>query len=319
MDFAEIFKVAGILTPVFACVLAGALMRRFGFIDEALAAGLNKLMFWVALPCLITTSIAGGAKSANWGGTAAALAVTVLFMAVLSWISAPILGIRRESRGSFTQSVFRSNNAYVGIPVILSAFEKTPALREHAASVAILTLAPCLILYNVLAVIVLQKTGPNASTLVKIRKVASGVMKNPLIIASIAGSLILFLQIHIPEPVFNSARLIGEMSTPGALIALGASLTADRFRTSLAGAHAAAFLKLAVCPATGAAVSSLFGLAPVERFVVIAYLSCPTAVASFVMAKAMGGDAGLAGSTVALTTVYSVFSLALAILFAMPS
>ena len=84
------------------------------------------------------------------------------------------------------------------------------------------------------------------------------------------------------------------------------------------GACAAAVVKLAVCPLLGAAICAAMGLPPLHRFVVVTYLSCPSAVASFVMADAMGGDAPLAAASVALTTLLSAFSLSAAILLFLP-
>ena len=108
------------------------------------------------------------------------------------------------------------------------------------------------------------------------------------------------------------------MATPGSLIALGATLTPDRLRASIADAHKTALLKLVVCPLLGVAVCAALGLPPLHRFIVLCYLACPSAVASYVMAEAMGGDARLAGSAVALTTVYSALSLAAVLLLALP-
>ena len=108
------------------------------------------------------------------------------------------------------------------------------------------------------------------------------------------------------------------MATPGSLIALGATLTPARLRASIADAHKAALLKLVVCPMLGVVVCALLGLPPLHRFIVLCYLACPSAVASYVMAEAMGGDARLAGSAVALTTLYSAFSLAAVLLLFTP-
>ena len=80
---------------------------------------------------------------------------------------------------------------------------------------------------------------------------------------------------------------------------------------ALRGAHIACVLKLLVCPLLGAILAYGIGLKPDARFVALIYLTCPTAVASFVMAQAMKGDDVLAGGAVALSTLYSVLALAL--------
>ena len=156
-----------------------------------------------------------------------------------------------------------------------------------------------------------------------------GILKNPLILACLSGLALLALRLRLgvspadwaasPNPFLKTMRLFGTMATPGSLIALGATLTPDRLRASIADAHKAALLKLVACPLLGLAVCLALGLPPLHRFIVLCYLACPSAVASYVMAEAMGGDARLAGSAVALTTVYSALSLAAVVLLALPA
>ena len=315
------------LSPVFLVVLLGAVLRGTGFVTERFASDLNRFVFWVSLPVFLFTSImlsdfVDGSLSAS-----AAMACATLAVAALSWFAAPLFGISARSRGSFCQSVFRSNNAYVGLPVILFAFAGEPeATQTSVRAIAALALAPCLILYNVLAVIVLMPNAegafdgetadaPRARPRIPLRKLLRGIARNPLIVACVAGSAALALRqefdLEPPEWLVRTLRQIGSLAGPGALFALGGSLTPQRLRTAMRGAHAVALLKLVACPLFGALFAYAFHLAPQARFVALAYLTCPTAVASFVMAKAMKGDEVLAGGAVALTTLYSVPALAI--------
>ena len=147
--------------------------------------------------------------------------------------------------------------------------------------------------------------------------------KNPLIVSCLAGVALLVLRLRtgagLPAPVAKTVDMFGQMATPGSLLALGASLEPSRVRLAFRGACLSAVFKLALCPLFGAAFCAIVGLPPMHRFVVVAYLACPSAVASFVMAEAMGGDGQLAGASVALTTVLSALSLSAAILFALPA
>ncbi len=146
------------------------------------------------------------------------------------------------------------------------------------------------------------------------RRLLRGFAHNPLIVACVAGSVALLLKqktgLELPEFLSRTLHQIGSLAGPGALFALGGSLTPQRLRSALRGAHVVAALKLVVCPLLGALFAWLFQLGPDARFVALAYLTCPTAVASFVMAQAMKGDDVLAGGAVALTTLYSVPALA---------
>jgi len=322
-----ILSVLGILFPIFFLLALGAALRHTGFLTEAFASGLNRLVFYGALPCLLVDSISRSDPTAGAGTASLALALGTVLIAAVAWFAAVPLGVSRASRPSFCQSVFRSNNAYVGLPVMALAFAGGPHEKAGMA-LAMLTLAPCLLLYNGMAVLVLTRPDESAPPLRRIARVLLGFCRNPLILACLSGLALLLLRLRLgigPEewaksgsPVLKTVRLFGTMATPGSLIALGATLTPERLRASLADAHKAAVLKLAVCPLLGLCVCLALGLPPLHRFIVLTYLACPSAVASYVMAESMGGDARLAGSSVALTTIYSAFSLAAVLLFAAP-
>ena len=320
-------SILAIIFPVFALLALGAAMRHFGFLGEAFAEGLNKLVFYGALPCLLVGSISASDPIAGSGTASLALALSTVGIAVVAWVAAVPMGVARFSRPSFCQSVFRSNNAYVGIPVMALAFAGRP-FETDGMAVAMLTLAPCLLLYNGMAVIVLTRPDESAPPLRRLARVCVGILKNPLVLACLAGLGLLGLRLKLGispgdwaasgNPFLKTIRLFGTMATPGSLLALGATLTPERLRASLADAHKAALLKLVVCPLLGLGVCTLLGLPPLHRFIVLCYLACPSAVASYVMAEAMGGDARLAGSAVALTTLYSAFSLAAVLLLFTP-
>lgn len=313
--------VAGIVFPVFALLALGAALRRSGFLSPKFAGELNKLVFYGALPCLLVDSIRRADPEAGSGASALALALATLATFAVAWLAAVPCGVPRASRATFCQTVFRSNNAYVGIPVMALALAGTPD-EAHGLAVATLTLAPCLLLYNALGVAVLTKPGAGESRARRMLDVALGIARNPLILGCLCGLALLALKnragVVPPRPVAETVRIFGTMATPGSLVALGASLDLGRVRACLRGACAAAVVKLAVCPLIGAAICAALDLPPLHRFVVVTYLSCPSAVASFVMAEAMGGDAPLAAASVALTTVLSVFSLSATILLFLP-
>ena len=320
-------SVVSILFPVFAMLALGAWLRHSGFLSESFAAGLNKLVFHGALPCFLVDSISRSDPTAGSGRASLALALATVGIAVLAWALAVPMGVSRASRPSFCQTVFRSNNAYVGLPVMALAFAGRPVASEGMA-LAMLTLAPCLLLYNAMAVVVLTRPDETAPPLRRFLRVLLGILRNPLILACLGGLALLGIRMRLGlspadwaasgNPFLKTVRLFGTMATPGSLVALGASLTPERLRASVADAHKAAFLKLAVCPLLGLAVCAALGLPSLHRFIVLTYLACPSAVASYVMAEAMGGDARLAGSAVALTTVYSAVPLSAVLLFLAP-
>lgn len=311
------------LAPVFMLVLLGAALRRSKFFDEAFATALNSFVFWIALPCMLFTSIHVSeydnlALRNSYIFASIATMLSTMTIAVIAWYLAPHAGISKTSRGSFTQAVFRGNNAYVGIPIILMAYRGHPKLGD-ARIIATLSLVPSMVLYNVLAVFVLTPVAESTHRRkMPWRRIVVGIAKNPIIAGSVLGVAAMLARYRPPESIGRSVAWLGDMAGPGALVALGASLTTDRVRAVLRSAHIAAALKLVLCPLIGWGYATLLNLSPEARFISLVFLASPTAVASFVMAQSMKGDATLAGGTVALTTVYSFASLGAVFLLAGP-
>ena len=221
-----LLSVLGILFPVFAMLALGAWLRHTGFLSEAFAAGLNKLVFYGALPCLLVDSISRSDPTAGSGRASLALALGTVGIAVVAWILAVPMGVSRASRPSFCQSVFRSNNAYVGLPVMALAFAGRDFYAEGMA-LAMLTLAPCLLLYNGMAVVVLTRPDESAPPLRRLGRVLLGILRNPLILACLSGLALLALRLRLgvspadwaasPNPLLKTIRLFGTMATPGSL------------------------------------------------------------------------------------------------------
>ncbi|MBQ7666711.1 MAG: AEC family transporter, partial [Kiritimatiellae bacterium] len=61
------------------------------------------------------------------------------------------------------------------------------------------------------------------------------------------------------------------------------------------------------------AASVALALPPAHRLVVLVFLACPCSTASYIMDKAMGGDAELSGAAVVLSTALCALPAALAV------
>lgn len=307
-------SVLGILFPVVALLALGAGLRRIGFFDDDFGAKLLKLVFFTALPCMLAGSISRAESPGGVGAATLALCGTAVVVCALGALLARPLGVPPASVPTFCQTVFRGNAAYVGVPVLALATAGT-ALESEAMRVAMLTLASYSVLCNVGAVLLLSRGGraDGAPAWRRALRLLWAMAKNPLIIGSLAGLALLALRkgagVTLPGPALKTMALLGQMATPGALLALGASLSPERFRASLRPVSLAVLFKLALCPLLGAAAAWALGLPPAHRLVVLVYLACPCSTACYIMDKAMGGDADLSGSAVILSTAVCALSL----------
>ncbi len=307
-------EVLELIGPIFLLVLLGAALERGGFFGAGVVAGLNKICYWVALPALIVSSLTRGGTGlvgadTVWGGELLGLMVAAtLAVVALGWGTALALRVRREARGTFAQAFFRGNLAFVGLPILL----KVPGLE---ATRVLLLLAPMMVLYNLLAVALLVTSRHGLGWAI-LRTVVGEWLRNPIIWASVLGGVAYARGWTLPEPLGETVGLLGKTAVPLALVTIGAVLTSLPTGAWCGAAWAAMAGKAVASPLVGWALAAAFGITGLDRLILLVSLACPTAVASYTMAGAMGGDEAMAAQTVVGSTAASAVVLALILAWA---
>lgn len=298
-----------IISPILLLVVLGYLLARIRFLGAAFMADLNKLAFWVALPALLFRSVA---KAESPGprtlDLVLLLAVVTVVIAIAGWLAGGLLRLSRHSFGTLSQSAFRGNLAYVGVPVLAYAFDGRADFKPLFAT-AVIAMTLLMALYNISAVIVLQASrgGISAEAL---RSALRAIVTNPLLIAAAAG-LPLGLT-HTPLPLFVDRFLetLGGAAVPVALLCIGGSLALPVPRASRTGAVATgAMLKVVLAPMLAWLAAPWFGVQGADLTIAMVFAACPTAAAAYVMARQMDGDEPLAGRTIVLSTLLSFVSV----------
>ena len=309
-------EVLNTLLPVFALIGVALLLGRRGFLSRGFMAELNRLIFWVSLPALIVHSLATAP-----GLPQDTLPITVIFFVatilviLLCFPASRLLRLPRERLGTFVQAAFRGNLAYTGLPIVVFALNDQP--REVVASAVaqlMFVLAPSMLLYNGTAVFLLvgSKEGFSFRKLGDIcRKVAT----NPLILASALGVGFFFLPFELPRFILGTLDLAGQMAAPAALFCVGGAMAFVSMEGRYRSATVATVLKVAVLPAITAGMLRFVEVDPTARLVLLVLSACPTAVASYIMAKELDGDEALAAGSIILSTAACIPVLGLIIAF----
>lgn len=281
--------------PVFAMVFIGLGLRRLGWIDAAFINTASALVFKATLPTLVFLSIirADLDIALNPGLLLFYLLATLAGFG-LTWLWAS-WRVNPADRGVYVQGAFRGNCGIVGLALAANLY------GDFGLSAGGILLGLVIISYNALSVVVLVAYQPGQSA--SWRKIFNDITRNPLIIAVLLAIPFAWLNIGLPTWVMTSADYFASLTLPLALLCIGATVSLSSIRSDSKTAFSSSTAKMVVLPALCTAAAWLVGFRGPELGLMFLFFASPTAAASFVMVKALGGNDRLAANIIALTTL----------------
>jgi predicted permease len=296
------------ITPVFIIIILGKALQHARFFPDQFLAELNRLVYYVALPALLISRISQAPF--EWKTTSSMISLFLLGTLGSLFISmgvARALKLPAEKAGSFIQGSFRGNGVFIGLPVIFYGLSALDPTAEKQASVM---LAPIVIIFNLLAVLVLIRCGKiDHSTQSPTAYILRHLFQNPMIVSCIIGLIINLCNLPMPKLFLRPMDLIGSAALPLILISIGAGLDVAGLRATATPTIIASLIKVTIAPILAWLCMDLFSLSSTEKMITLIFLGVPTAGTSYVMANVLGCDAPLAGRIVALSTLLSAITL----------
>ncbi|WP_210395598.1 AEC family transporter [Motiliproteus sediminis] len=296
-----------VVFPVFAIILAGYLCGRRRLLGEGAGEGLNKFVYWVALPALLFRAMAAVdiEQLLNWdfiGAYVGGQALTmVLGIAIGCWFFRNTL-----AEGALNgMNVIYGNTGFLGIPLALAAF-------GSAATVpTIITVVVNSALVVGVATVLVELSLNRASGAAELVKdVVLALAKNPMLVAPVAGILWALAGWPLPPALDKFCELLGAAAGPCALFAIGLFLVGKPVSSGLGEVSVALVIKLLVQPAvTWWLAVSVFDMSPLWAAVAVVMAATPTGAGSFVMAQQYGVYVQRTSSVILLSTVFSVLTL----------
>ncbi len=295
--------------PAFGMMLLGAWLKRGLLPDDAVWAGIERLVFWVLLPSLLVAAIGGvelgrlpilGMMVAIWGALAIGTGLSLLL--------ARGFGQPHAAMTSVLMGGIRFNNL-IGFAISGAVF--------GAPGLALGAIATGMIVPFVQAVTTTAFAMGQPGRL-RPWQVLRQVLLNPLIIACVLGFAVAASG-GLPHGLAPLARGLGQASVALGLLAVGAALSLGAMRDRLALQLATAVLKLLLMPAMTLVGCRLLSLDGISTSVAVLFMAMPTAATSYVMARAMGGDAPLMAAITSTEHVLAVFTLPLWLAFLLAS
>jgi len=303
-------NVLSIVLPAFMIILLGVVLTRAHFLSGEFISDLNRLTYYVGLPAYLFVGLA----DATFGSGRAVTLFVVMLVATLLTLAigfkvAKRRGIPAQSFGSFLQAMIRGNLAYIGLPVIsLAIAAHGGAEAEALRQIALLSLAPLMVVTNTLGVLLLM-VGQGKPDAGMWRTIIWQLFLNPLLLSSGLGIWFALKGFIMPFWVHQSFLTVGQIALPLSLLGIGGTLVVMPLNGKTANASIASLLKVAVGPLIGWPLAQLAGLSQNEIRIAVLFLATPTAAASFTLAGKLGGDEALAASSVVISTLFSVVSM----------
>lgn len=286
------------LWPLFALILGGLALRRWDFPGEAFWPAAERLNYFILFPALLFSSLATAPLD---NPALPRLTLAVLLALGGAWL---VLLLVRRLRGwpaarfgAFSQGILRFNT-YLGLAVVGSLY------GQPGLALAALLLALMVPTVNVLSVWSLT-----AEQGVSLRSLLWPIMKNPLILACLAGILVNLAGAGLPGGSDRLLGLLAAASLPLGLLCVGAALRPQELRGETGALAWNCGLRLLAMPLLAYAVAHLLLLPALESSVLVLFFALPTAPTAYVLTRQLGGDGHLMAGIITLQTLLAAASL----------
>lgn len=296
--------------PLFICCLIGYLMKRYHVVSDAFAADCANVVFYVAIPCSIFSSIAKSDFRGlfEWKLVAfLAISFTVLAATSLFICRHVIKNYRRAV--TVAHNIFRGNFTLLGIPLSVSL------LGKSGAASMVMMIPFGIMLSNLYSVAMLSSISADGNSRSKVELLGTvwEILKNPMTIASILGIVVAWAELPVPEICMNTIDMFSGMSSGLALFMLGTQLEVGSLCKDLHVTLVTVLARLLVIPAVFVSIAVGIGISGNALAAIFIFFASPTAVSCYVMAEKMGGDSKITGDAVLATTCFSSITLLLGI------
>jgi predicted permease len=308
-DFLKILlEVISITFPIFAVIAIGFLIKRKGIIKDEHVPMLNKLTYDFGLSTLVFIEITKYKLGEIFDiGIIKVIYSTFFITLVIVFLSFFSLKINNKTRGAVIVSAYRSNMAFIGIPILLYAYGSLAAAK---ASVVIAFLYPFNIISTFLIFKFMDFREQQNTQKISFRRLILEIITDPVIIAVILGLIISYFNFKIPDPVSKIFEILAGIAVPLALISIGSSFKFSHIKNNIKYLSIISFLKLIIMPLIALMLSIfIFGVEKLDRDVICILFGMPLAVATFIQSEKYFSDSDFISSALITTTIASAFTI----------
>lgn len=300
--------IVDVILPVFGLIALGYFAARTGWVKDAAADGLAKVVFDVVMPALLfRTMIEVEAPDASpwrlwfayFGGCLGAWVATAVLVRRVLGRPGDLVAVAGMS-GAF------SNTMMLGLPLILKAYGDQGAV-------------PLFLIISVHAMVMLFAATLNIETargasrrpLALAWEVSTSLLRQPIILGLIAGLLYRQTGLGMHPALAQMIQTLGSAAIPLALLSMGLTLKRYGIAGDLPVAGIVLVMKLAVHPLlVWWLASQVLGLPPVWVGVATLFAAAPPGINCYLFAARYEVGVAAASSAIAIGTALSAVTMA---------
>lgn len=295
---------------LFFMIFLGFLLTKLKLIKMEAKASLTNILVYIVVPFMIVNSYITTSFDEK-------VITNLLWCFLFSFIAMGVCAIvimvvtifwKTDQKNILRFAMIFSNSAYMGFPLIEALFGTSSLI--YASSF--------LTIFNIL----LWTFGYGlVSRSFNVKKVATSILKTPVIYALILGLILFFCRVEIPSYIQTPVALIGNMNTPLSMFLIGMLMTKLNLKKVIKNVYMwlTIFIKLIICPFITLGILSIFksflNLETLMLQVIFVLMACPCVSITSVFAIQFKYDEDIAISSIVISTILSMISLPLFTLF----
>jgi len=299
----EAVNFAQLLFPDFSLIAIGWLLCRYTALDRRVWDQVESLVYYFLFPVLLFHSIVR--SPLDFGATSSLLTAGVgvgLSGIALAYALPYVPGLRshidRRDHAASAQIAFRFNS------FICLALAERLAGPQGLLLIAVL-IGVCVPMFNIAAVWPMARHAQSGF--------ARQLVRNPLIVATLAGLLANLLGFTVPNWATPTLTRIGAASLALGLLAAGAGMQFATLGRGKVLAVSVLSIRHLLLPLVAWGLSRALRLDATQASVLMAFSAVPTASSAYVLAARMGYNGPYVAGLVTLSTLLGVASLPFAL------
>ncbi|MFZ3130646.1 MAG: AEC family transporter [Desulfosporosinus sp.] len=297
MDFVTIMNSVFVILLM---IMIGYICKKLGYMNKEVTRGVTEILLNIAIPAIAISSF-----NQDLPASALSSAIILFIFAVVSNVVSILLGTFLFKKYPTNQKVVMqfivvfTNCGFMGYPVMESIF----------GSIGVFYASIYCVVFNLF----LWTYGLMLFTGVSDWQTLKKALVNPGTLSTVFGLVLLLTPLELPAFAAKLVTTVGGLTTPLAMIVIGAMLAEVKFSEMFQGIHVyyGSFLRLLVLPATAFLVLKLLHVDQLTLAACVMLTAMPPASNTVIFAEKFERDSLLASKIVVLSTGLSIITIPL--------